>query len=121
MNACRGVRAARRTALLTAALDLIGEQGGAGVTVRSVCRRAGLTDRYFYENFAGRDELLAGLFLQVADELQESLKTSMAAAGDDQEAQARAAIDAFVAIGWTIRARAGCCWWSRWPTPRWPA
>ena len=41
-------REQRRVALMDAALDLIGEGGGAAVTVRSVCRRASLTDRYFY-------------------------------------------------------------------------
>ncbi|WP_434090437.1 TetR family transcriptional regulator [Nocardia beijingensis] len=43
-------------------LDLIGESGAAGVTMRGVCRRAGLTTRYFYENFATRDELLDLLY-----------------------------------------------------------
>ncbi|MEV0354587.1 MULTISPECIES: TetR/AcrR family transcriptional regulator [unclassified Nocardia] len=61
-------REARRAGLLDAALDLIGESGAAGVTMRAVCRRAGLTDRYFYESFAGRDELLDVLYRQVAEE-----------------------------------------------------
>ncbi|MFI7000899.1 TetR/AcrR family transcriptional regulator [Nocardia sp. NPDC050175] len=61
-------REARRTALLEAALDLIGEAGAAGVTMRAVCRRANLTDRYFYESFTSRDELLDVLYRQVADE-----------------------------------------------------
>lgn len=91
-------RANRRAALLEAALDLIGEEGGPGVTVRSVCRRAGLTDRYFYENFAGRDELLAGLFLSVADELQQAFQVAVEQADDTQEQQARAAVEAFVQI-----------------------
>jgi AcrR family transcriptional regulator len=90
-------RAARRSALLDAALDLLGEHGGAGVTVRSVCRKAGLTDRYFYENFASRDELLAALFLQVADELQQAME-SISPAGGSREEQARAAVEAFVSV-----------------------
>ncbi|WP_228001520.1 TetR/AcrR family transcriptional regulator [Nocardia australiensis] len=64
---------ARRTALLEAALDLIGEAGAAGVTMRAVCRRANLTDRYFYESFASRDELLDVLYRQVADEFLEPM------------------------------------------------
>jgi AcrR family transcriptional regulator len=55
-------REARRTALLEAALDLIGEAGAAAVTMRAVCRRAGLTDRYFYESFSDRDDLLDVLY-----------------------------------------------------------
>ncbi|MEV6280044.1 TetR/AcrR family transcriptional regulator [Nocardia sp. NPDC051832] len=61
-------REARRATLLEAALDLIGESGAAGVTMRAVCRRANLTDRYFYESFGSRDELLDVLYRQVADE-----------------------------------------------------
>lgn len=91
-------RESRRAALLAATLDLVGEQGGPGVTVRSVCRRAGLTDRYFYENFPSRDDLLAGLFLSIADELQEAFRVAIEAAGDEREQQARAAVEAFVAV-----------------------
>ncbi|RDI55561.1 TetR/AcrR family transcriptional regulator [Nocardia mexicana] len=61
-------REARRTALLEAALDLIGEAGAGAVTMRAVCRKANLTDRYFYESFTGRDDLLDVLYRQVADE-----------------------------------------------------
>lgn len=43
------------------------EQGWAGVTMRGVCGRAGLTDRYFYENFADRDALLADLWDRTRD------------------------------------------------------
>jgi AcrR family transcriptional regulator len=66
-------REARRAALLEAALDLIGESGAAGVTMRAVCRRANLTDRYFYESFASRDELLDLLYRQVAHEFLEPM------------------------------------------------
>ncbi|NEW42850.1 TetR/AcrR family transcriptional regulator [Nocardia cyriacigeorgica] len=71
----------RRTALLEAALDLIGESGAAGVTMRAVCRRANLTDRYFYESFASRDELLDVLYRQVAEEFLEPM-TAFAVADD---------------------------------------
>lgn len=91
-------KAARQTTLREATLDLIGEQGAAGVTVRSVCRRAGLTDRYFYESFAGRDELLAAVFLQVLDELQAALAAA-AASGGSPEDVARRAISALAEIG----------------------
>ncbi len=74
-------RETRRTALLEAALDLIGESGASGVTMRAVCRKANLTDRYFYESFAGRDELLDVLYRQVADEFLEPM-TAFAATDD---------------------------------------
>src|SRR5262245_10972131 len=54
----RGIEAAkrlsaRRNQLLAAGLDLLGseEHDIAELTVRGVCRRAGLSARYFYESF----------------------------------------------------------------------
>lgn len=46
----------------TAALELIGEEGVAALSVRGICARAGLTPRYFYEEFGTADELLRQLF-----------------------------------------------------------
>lgn len=66
-------REVRRAALLEAALDLIGESGAGAVTMRAVCRRAGLTDRYFYESFTSRDELLDVLYRLVAEEFLEPM------------------------------------------------
>ncbi|WP_406275355.1 TetR/AcrR family transcriptional regulator [Nocardia sp. NBC_00881] len=74
-------REARRAALLEAALDLIGEAGASGVTMRAVCRKANLTDRYFYESFASRDELLDLLYRRIADEFLEPM-TAFAATDD---------------------------------------
>lgn len=74
-------REARRAALLDAALDLIGESGAGAVTMRAVCRKANLTDRYFYESFASRDELLDVLYRQIADEFLDPM-TAYAVADD---------------------------------------
>lgn len=51
-------RAERRARLIDAALDIWIENGWAAVTMRGVCQRTALNDRYFYEHFADRDELL---------------------------------------------------------------
>lgn len=66
-------RADRRTRLLAVGRQLWGESGTAAVTVRGVCKAAGLTDRYFYEHFANRDELL----VTIADELRDQLLATM--------------------------------------------
>ncbi|GAA1923049.1 TetR/AcrR family transcriptional regulator [Nocardioides marmoribigeumensis] len=73
-RAYRGVSAgdrtaARRAALLEAALDLLGGDPPAAATMTAVCERAGLTERYFYESFRSRDELLVALLDQVAGEV----------------------------------------------------
>ncbi|MFF2701013.1 TetR/AcrR family transcriptional regulator [Streptomyces cyaneofuscatus] len=91
-------RAARRTILLDTAERLAGEEGCAAVTVRSVCRQARLTDRYFYESFAGRDDLLLGAFERVADEARRALEQAVALSDPQPEVRARAAVAAFVAL-----------------------
>ncbi|MEU6564058.1 TetR/AcrR family transcriptional regulator [Nocardia nova] len=62
-------RAERRARLLDAALDIWLEHGWAAVTMRGVCGRAALNDRYFYEHFADRDELLATVWDEVCIEV----------------------------------------------------
>lgn len=75
-----------------------GEEGAAAVTVRSVCRAARLTDRYFYESFAGRDDLLLAAFERVADEARSALEEAVALSAAQPDVRARAAVSAFVAL-----------------------
>jgi AcrR family transcriptional regulator len=89
-------RAVRRARLIEAGLELLGERGWQGTTVRAVCAEAGLTERYFYESFADRDELLAGIFDRVASEAADGVLRAIEAAPHDARAKARAAIAAFV-------------------------
>jgi len=90
-------RASRRDQLLDVAFDLLGTHGGAAVTVRSVCRLARLTDRYFYESFADRDELLVAVYDRVADEARDVLTAATATPGGPTQV-ARAAVEAFVGL-----------------------
>lgn len=62
-------RSERRRLIETAGLQIWQEHGWAAVTMRGVCARAGLTDRYFYESFADRDALLAALWDRTRDEM----------------------------------------------------
>ena len=39
----------------------MGTEGAAAATMRATCREAALTERYFYESFANRDELLVAV------------------------------------------------------------
>ena len=61
-------REQRRAALLEAALDLMGSED-ADISVRGVCTRARLTQRYFYESFTNLDELQLALLHQIAEEI----------------------------------------------------
>jgi AcrR family transcriptional regulator len=93
-------RDARRRRLLEVGFELLGGRGGAAVTVRSVCRHAKLTDRYFYESFADRDELLVAVYDQVAEEARDVLAGAVAAVASraEPEAIARAAVEAFLGL-----------------------
>jgi AcrR family transcriptional regulator len=73
-------RDARRRRLLEVGFELLGGQGSAAVTVRSVCRHAKLTDRYFYENFADRDELLVAVYQRVAEQFRDAMAAAVRAA-----------------------------------------
>jgi AcrR family transcriptional regulator len=55
-------QALRRDELIAAGIGLLGSPGGPSLTVRAVCRAAGLTERYFYESFTDRDEYVAAVY-----------------------------------------------------------
>lgn len=88
--------AERRTRLLAAGLDLLGTVGWEQTTMTAVCARAKLTERYFYEQFTGRDDLLRAVVDQIADEARTTVAVALAGAPDRPEAAVEAMISAFV-------------------------
>ena len=70
----------RRSRLLEAARAVIAENGVAALTVDMVCQRATLSKRYFYAEFAGKDEVLAAcaddLFARLWSGIQGVLTTT---------------------------------------------
>lgn len=90
-------RATRRAKLLDVGRDLLGTNGSTAVTVRSVCRRSGLTDRYFYENFTDRDGLVLAVYEAVVTEARTALQSGISdATADEPRAVARAAVESFL-------------------------
>ena len=79
----------RRDELLTAGIAVLGDADGPALTVRAICRRARLTERYFYESFTDRDEFVCAVY----DEVCRSAMTTLAAAPDP-----RHAVERFVAL-----------------------
>jgi AcrR family transcriptional regulator len=59
----------RRQRLIEAGLQLFGTRGIAAVGIVDVCAEAGLTKRYFYENFASIDALAEAVFEHVTGNL----------------------------------------------------
>ncbi len=91
----RGVDAAdrlasRRARLLGAGLDLLGADEGDAeeLTVRGICRRAGVAARYFYESFADKDEFVAAVFDWVIAELAATTQAAVAAAPTQEQNRA---------------------------------
>lgn len=89
-------RAERRTRLVDAALTVLTESGTSSLSVHRVCRAARLNERYFYESFGDRDELLAAVAEASGALVVQALVGAMATAEDDPRAQATAAIGAGV-------------------------
>ncbi|HTY28241.1 MAG TPA: TetR/AcrR family transcriptional regulator, partial [Mycobacterium sp.] len=82
----RGVEASerlnqRRRRLLDAGLDLFGaDRPESELTVRAVCKQAGLTARYFYESFTDKDEFVGAVFDSVVAGLAATTQAAVAAA-----------------------------------------
>jgi AcrR family transcriptional regulator len=77
-------RAQRRQRLIDAGLELFGTRGIAAVGIVDVCAEAGLTKRYFYENFASIDTLADAVFEHVTGNLVAAVAPAITAgAGRD--------------------------------------
>lgn len=75
-------QAQRRERLIAAGVQLLGEESGPALTVRAVCREAGLTERYFYESFSDRDEFVRAVY----DDVCTRAMSTLMAAGTPREA-----------------------------------
>ena len=82
-------QARRREELVDAGIELLGGEGGPALTVRAVCRRASLTERYFYESFADRDEFVRAVYDAVCTKAMATLGTATTP---------REAVEQFVAL-----------------------
>jgi AcrR family transcriptional regulator len=66
----------RRDELIAAGVGLLGSADGPALTVRAVCRAAGLTERYFYESFTDRDEFVRAAYDDVCAQAMSALTTA---------------------------------------------
>ena len=82
----RGIDAAdrvaeRRRRLLSAGLDILGAESDVSeVTVRGICRQAGVTARYFYESFTDKDGFVGVVFDWVIADIAATTQAAVAAA-----------------------------------------
>jgi AcrR family transcriptional regulator len=91
-------RVRRRATLIEATLDVLAEDGIAGLTMTAVCSRARLTERYFYESFRDRDELLAAVFDAAIEEMDVAMYEALLGAPRDLLERCRAAAGAMIGV-----------------------
>ena len=68
--------ALRRDNLISAGVQLLGNDGGPALTVRAVCRKAALTERYFYESFTDREQFVRAVYDDVCTRAMETLASA---------------------------------------------
>lgn len=88
--------AERRARLIEATIEVLAEHGEAHATMTQVCNAAGLTERYFYESFGSRDELLVAALDSVGEEIARTALDAVAASSGEPADRVRAAIGAVV-------------------------
>jgi AcrR family transcriptional regulator len=87
---------ARRARLIDATIGLLATHGEARTTMTAVCTEAGLTERYFYESFESRDEVLVAALDSVSEELARTALDAIAASSGEPADRVRATIGAVV-------------------------
>jgi AcrR family transcriptional regulator len=88
-------KAVRREQLIETGLELLGTENT--VSVRAVCRHAKLTERYFYESFADREELVLAVYERVGSQAHQALVDAVRETVEP-DARAEAAVAAFVEL-----------------------
>lgn len=80
----------RREALIDATCAALAEAGLAGVSVRSICARAGVSPGLLRHYFAGIDDLVCAAYAATGAQIDALLDAAVAEAGSDPHARLRA-------------------------------
>ncbi|MFC9968754.1 TetR/AcrR family transcriptional regulator [Nocardia ignorata] len=73
----------RRALFIEAGLTVFAEKSYANSSLTDVCAAAGLSRRQFYEQFAGREELLVAVYDTVQGRARDAVLAALAAVGSD--------------------------------------
>ncbi|MEV4153122.1 TetR/AcrR family transcriptional regulator [Nocardia salmonicida] len=68
----------RRARLIDVGVEMVGTQGVSALGMRSVCRAAGLSQRFFYESFADTDVLLHAVYRAALSRLEQAVAPGVA-------------------------------------------
>jgi AcrR family transcriptional regulator len=88
-------RAARRTRLMNAALELFGTAGFQKTTIPQLCSRAGVTTAHFYDEFPSREAVLTALYDEIAVGVFGQVRAVLKAPEPSMLARVRAANQAY--------------------------
>lgn len=92
-------RAVRREKLVEAAVDAVGRKGFRATSIEELCAAAGVSTRNFYEEFAGRDELLIELHDDLNRRALEAVVHAIADVDpDDLDGRARVGVRAYFRV-----------------------
>jgi AcrR family transcriptional regulator len=81
--------AERRGRLLSAGLDVLGTDADLSeLTVRGICRQAGVAIRYFYESFTDKDDFVAAVFDWVIADIAATTQAAIAATRPEEQTRA---------------------------------
>ncbi|WP_269938022.1 TetR/AcrR family transcriptional regulator [Arthrobacter sp. HY1533] len=86
----------RHGRLVEAGLEVFGTTGYPGAKIKSLCQGAGLSERYFYESFESREQLLMAVYDQVASDLMRHVMDALQEPGLELRASVRAGMAAVV-------------------------
>ena len=75
----------RQQQFLDAGLVLFGTIGYRAVTVRALCKQAGLTDRYFYESFSDTEALLMAVYQHCLVKFQQTILEAISGLAPDAD------------------------------------
>lgn len=89
-------RADRRGRLLAAGLQLFGTEGWAATSIERLCTTAGVATRSFYEEYAGREQLLLAVYDEVLAGAAQAVLHAVAEADPDPRTRTRAGVAAYV-------------------------
>ncbi|WP_415976972.1 TetR/AcrR family transcriptional regulator [Rhodococcus sp. 077-4] len=88
----------RRARLLEAGLEVFATAGAQNTTMTAICAEAKLTERYFYQSFSSREDLLQHVVESVSDEIRTAALNALHAPAPTVEEQVHNAISAFVGV-----------------------
>ncbi|MBP2411822.1 AcrR family transcriptional regulator [Arthrobacter stackebrandtii] len=86
----------RRARLVRAGIEVFGTVGYGAAKIKVLCQQAGLSERYFYESFESREELLTTVYDSLSTGLMQDVVAALSAPASDVHESVRAGMAAVV-------------------------